>query len=246
MSFGKGIVHPYYVSAIGPGAAAMVGAGAMASSRRKATPATSRPGADRSGRHGRRAADTARVRTPLHALALPSDDRRRRDQRGCVAALCSSGTSGDGSDALPAADRSRRVCGHHVGIRGGGHVPGRRAPRCRLGRPTGRRSICAARDQGADRLRHYAPSRHALGRADRGLSTAAPAILLGYDSARWAATAATTRRSTVPASHDWSNRVGALCGARGRVCRTRRQCGHERRDRGLRGDSRRRAGSRDR
>ncbi|MGO9448149.1 MAG: ArnT family glycosyltransferase [Solirubrobacteraceae bacterium] len=30
LSFGKGIVHPYYVSAIGPGAAAMVGAGAMA------------------------------------------------------------------------------------------------------------------------------------------------------------------------------------------------------------------------
>jgi 4-amino-4-deoxy-L-arabinose transferase-like glycosyltransferase len=30
LSFGKGIVHPYYVSALGPGAAAMIGAGAIA------------------------------------------------------------------------------------------------------------------------------------------------------------------------------------------------------------------------
>ncbi len=30
LGFSKGIVHPYYISALGPGAAAMVGAGAVA------------------------------------------------------------------------------------------------------------------------------------------------------------------------------------------------------------------------
>ncbi len=50
LSFGKGIVHPYYVSAIGPGAAAMVGGWSGGVRRaRKATPAASRAGADRGG-----------------------------------------------------------------------------------------------------------------------------------------------------------------------------------------------------
>ena len=130
LSLSKGIVHPYYVSALGPGTGAMAGAGAVAfvelargrDPRRIAGLALTAcaVAGDRRGA-GRAAAPRA-----LHGLVRPRAVGGSR--RGSVRAAGPAPPGGAGGRVhVPAAARrADRLLGHHVARAGRGHLPGGR------------------------------------------------------------------------------------------------------------------------
>ncbi len=169
LSLSKGIVHPYYLSALGPGTAAMVGGGAVAfvapGARRRPAP---RADSDRGRGRGRGAADAARLR-PLHALVQAGADRRLRGRRRGGPGAATLHPPGDGTHARPAAARPRRLCRHDLAVLRRGDVPGRRSARRGGGRPIRIEPHGHARHPSAARLCRRPPAGHALERADRGI-----------------------------------------------------------------------------
>ncbi len=77
LSLSKGIVHPYYVSALGPGVAAMVGAGVFAFARFARRSRLAPAAARRRGRGDGAGAARAAAPRSLHVVVHRAADRRR-------------------------------------------------------------------------------------------------------------------------------------------------------------------------
>ncbi len=122
LSFSNGIVHPYYVSALAPGTAAMVGAGASpddpAQSPAVRGHARLRGDPDGGGTGG------AVAPRPLHArMAVPADPRR--GSRGRCGAQGSPALAGrPGRGARRPAGGPDGLCGDDLAPPRPGHVPG--------------------------------------------------------------------------------------------------------------------------
>ena len=173
LSLSKGIVHPYYVSALGPGLAAMAGAGvvAFAALARGALHdwrGCSRPLAV--VRDGRRAARAPAPRA-LPAVARPGADHAARPSRLARCCRCAgSRPARSRSRSRAAARRADRLRDDHLARSRRGDVPGGRAQTGRRRRQARRRHSRRTRDRPrAARLRAGSPAGIALGAADRRL-----------------------------------------------------------------------------
>ena len=167
LSLSKGIVHPYYVSALAPGTGAMAGAGAVAFIEL----ARGRHGcwglalvacalattADGAGR-----ADAPRA---LHGVVRPRARRRRRPSAfGALLAMRRLAAPGDRARVPAAARRADGVRDLHVACAGRGHLPGRRTQSVRRCRRVRRQRTRPGDRSRAARLREHAPVRARAGR----------------------------------------------------------------------------------
>ena len=211
LSLSKGIVHPYYVSALGPGVAAMVGAGAYAfaefASRRRLAPAAARVAAA--------AATVAAQLVLLHrddymSWFTRAADRRRGGRcwllvgrRARLRPLGAAPAPPAIALLLGAAARSPRPCysasNWLAPVQSTFPAAGPRAAAGPGGYGVNPSTSPVDRALLAYVESHGAGARWSvLGRRRR--NTASPMILLGGRAGRSAASAAPTRRSTAPAS----------------------------------------------
>ncbi len=207
LSLSKGIVHPYYISAMAPPAAAMVGAGIAAFAgflrdRDRTRAAT----ALRCGRHGG-GTDLDLERAALHAVVHSRARSRRRGRsahRGAGSPRGLDAQAGRDRLRLPAGGargRDRRLCRYHLARARRGHLPAGRSPRSDRGRRVRDQPARHAHRPQSRALRRHAPPRPALQRARRRLAHGGAVDLARLPRRpRSAATAAATPCSTAPAS----------------------------------------------
>ena len=186
LSLSKGIVHPYYVSALAPGTAAMAGAGAVAFvalARGRAPDWGLALVAVRGRRDGGRA-DRADAPRALHGVVRPGARwRAPRVGVGALVALRRLAAPAVGAHVPAAARRADRLRDHHVARARRGHVPGRRTQARRRRRRIRRQRSATSRSIARCSTTSAATVPARAGRCLTVASdTAAPLMLLGLDA----------------------------------------------------------------